>query len=141
MGVPNTIFGRNKTCILDQERMLWRMLCDTPSGLKKHVSGDCVMLFPSGQALTNGADSSPTIDEALDGYEPWSTYRFDAEPRFVEIGMMAASVAYTVTLARLAGDADAGRGRMEETSAAAVSVWRQGADGEWELCMHHLAEL
>lgn len=126
MGAANNIFTRNKSDILNQEHLLWRALCHDGAALKKYLAKDAVLVFPGGQLVTHR--SRPGIEQKLAGLEAWQGYSFDQEPEFVEIDMMAACVAYTVTLAR--------PGRARPVRASAMSVWRQGADAEWMLCMH-----
>jgi len=138
----NTIRVRNRECAIENEALLWRALCDSGGALKKYLAPDAVFMLPGGSSDNKSprlvtTESEPSLEQYFDRYyQPWTTYRFDSEPEFVEIDMMATSVAYKLELGRLNRE-----DKLYRVKAAASSVWRQDSAGDWKVCMHHLTFL
>ena len=139
----NSIRIRNKQVALENEALLWRALCDSGKALERYLADDAVFMLPAGDShhakgprlLTMDAEEEPTLTDYLsDEFEPYTTYKFDGEPEFVEIDMMATSVVYKVELGRLNSEE-----KLERMKAVASSVWRQDSAGDWKVCMHHLS--
>lgn len=129
-----TIKGRNTAAAKENETLLWRALCDKPKSAKKYIAKDAIISnrFLFGDAKPRSADSDPTLEESLKDCEKWLAYKIHS-PQAVEIDLMAAALAYRVTLFR---QVDQGRGKsgMETVDAIVSSSWRQVASGDWELC-------
>ena len=129
----NSILARNKQVTREMEIHFWRALCDTPSTVRKYLSDDCIMVFPGGKLVTMKSD--PSIKSKLEDMEPWTNFEMQDEPEFIEIDMMATTIAYKITLTRMHD------GDVDEVKGIASTVWRQDAGGDWKCCMHHLAVL
>ncbi|EON96041.1 hypothetical protein UCRPA7_8451 [Phaeoacremonium minimum UCRPA7] len=137
VGSNNSIRSRNLRAAKESEVLLWRALCDSGEDAKEYIEADCSMInplvHPSGENTPLHSKSEPSLMEAMDKLEPWSTYRMhkDPEPQIVEIDMMAVQIMYRVTVQRVD---DAGRTKPYSVDALVTSTWRQGAGGDWKLC-------
>lgn len=129
-----TIKGRNIAACKEMETLLWRALCDKPKSAKKYIAKDAIVSnrFLFGDAEVRHAESETTLEESLDDCEEWLAYKM-YNPQVVEIGLMAAAVAYRVVLFRQVGKGK-GKSGMETVEATVSSSWRQKASGDWELC-------
>ncbi|KAI8691518.1 hypothetical protein LRP88_08774 [Fusarium phalaenopsidis] len=130
----NTIKGRNHAAAKEMETLLWRALCDKPKSALKYIGKDAVISnrFLFGDPEPRTAESDPPLEEEIRHCEEWLAYKMH-DPQVVEIGLMAAAIAYRVTLFR---QIDQGNGQygMQTVEATCSSSWRQLASGDWELC-------
>lgn len=57
------------------------------------MAEDCVMINPlfAGNAEPMSKKTEPTIDQILEGAEPWTSYRMHGKPQVVEIDLMVGS--------------------------------------------------
>ncbi|KAK3683434.1 hypothetical protein B0T22DRAFT_467905 [Podospora appendiculata] len=144
LGAPNngakprldTISKRNYAAALEVETLLWRALCDDPDAAKEYIADDCIMINPlfAGTSRPLANDTEPTIEQVLEGGEPWASFRFHGEPLVVEIGLMAVALVYKVSLYR-----QSKKGGLREVVASVSSSWRQTAGADWLLCSQHVA--
>ncbi|KAH6900274.1 hypothetical protein B0T10DRAFT_470104 [Thelonectria olida] len=129
-----TIKGRNIAACKEMETLLWRALCDKPKSALKYIAKDAIMsnrfLFDDPEPRTK--DSDPPLEEDLKHCNEWLAYKMH-DPQVVEIGLMAAAIAYRVTLFRQIEEKNGGMG-MQTVEATVSSSWRQMASGDWELC-------
>lgn len=130
----NTIKGRNIAAAKEMETLLWRALCDKPKSALKYIANDAVVsnrfLFDDPAPRTK--DSDPPLEEELRHCNEWLAYKMH-DPQVVEIDLMAAALAYRVTLFRQVEEKK-GRMGMQTVEATVSSSWRQLASGDWELC-------
>ncbi len=86
----DTISKRNHHAAIEVETLFWRALCDSPEAAKEYMSEDCVMINPlfSGSAEPMSKKTDPSIDQILEGAEPWTSYRMHGTPQVVEIDLM-----------------------------------------------------
>ncbi|KAI9152215.1 hypothetical protein HJFPF1_09442 [Paramyrothecium foliicola] len=133
---PGSIFSRNKEDTIEAEAMLWRAKCDSKGGkaLRKYVTDDCVIVDPDENKVYS-QESEPSTKEYIESFEPWTAYRIEDDPQFVEIDMMSSGLTYRVTAWRHDGK------DMIPTNALCSSVWRQSAGGDWQCCMHHMTKI
>jgi hypothetical protein len=130
-----TIKSRNMEDCIEAEVLLWRAMCDKPESLRKYIAKDAVLALPGEENKIYSPDTEPSISELLDDFQPWTTYKMHDDPEFVEIDMMSCCLTYRVTVWN-------GMGKDAETiEAVCSSVWRQGAGGDWQCCMHHMTQL
>lgn len=136
-GRLDTISKRNHAAAVEIETLFWRALCDSPEAAKEYMSDDCVMINPlfAGNAEPMSKKTDPSIDQILEGAEPWTSYRMHGTPEVVEIDLMAVAVLYRITLYRQ----PKGKGPIEEVEATVSSSWRQVAGGDWVLVAQHCA--
>lgn len=89
----DTISKRNHHAAIEVETLFWRALCDSPEAAKEYMSEDCVMINPlfSGSAEPMSKKTDPSIDQILEGAEPWTSYRMHGTPQVVEIDLMVSS--------------------------------------------------
>jgi len=133
----DTISKRNHHDAIEVETLFWRALCDSPEAAKEYMAEDCVMINPlfAGDPEPMSKRSDPSIDQILDGAEPWTSYRMHGTPQVVEIDLMAVAVLYRITLYRQTpGSRD-----VEQYEATVSSSWRQTAGADWLLCAQHVA--
>lgn len=158
-GNSNSIYERNRKAAKDYETLLWRALCDDPATAIDYIEPDCVIANPlihpdrSPEALTAG--SSPSLPEALErlarSSHAWTSYRIhkhDPEPAIAEVEMMAVQIIYKISLFRErrhrrgggegAGEDAGGGAHLQTVDAFCTSTWRQGASGDWKLCVQSL---
>ncbi|KAF4469997.1 hypothetical protein FALBO_3110 [Fusarium albosuccineum] len=130
----NTIKGRNVAAAKEMETLLWRALCDKPKSALKYIGKDAVISnrFLFGDPEPRTKESDPPLEDEIKHCEEWLAYKMH-DPQVVEIGLMAAALAYKVTLFR---QLDHGNGQygMQAVEATCSSSWRQLASGDWELC-------
>lgn len=133
----NTISKRNHASALEIETLLWRALCDKPEKAKEYMADDCIMLNPlfSGTNEPLSKYSDPSIEEVLEGNEPWLGFRFEGDPLVTEIDLMAVALVYRITLFRRAGKKGT---KVKEVRATCSSSWRQTAGADWLLCSMHV---
>lgn len=132
----NTISKRNHHAALEIETLLWRALCDKPQKAKEYMADDCIMLNPlfSGSNEPMSKYTDPSIEEVLEGNEPWQGFKFHGDPMVVEIDLMAVGLVYKITLFR-----QSKKGGLREVMATCSSSWRQTAGSDWLLCSQHVA--
>jgi len=137
-GRLDTISKRNHHAAVEVETLFWRALCDSPDAAKEYMSEDCVMinpLFSGGSAEPMSKKTEPSVDQILEGAEPWTSYRMHGTPQVVEIDLMAVSVLYKISLYRQGKEG----GKVEEFQAVVHSCWRQTAGADWLLCSQMVA--
>jgi ketosteroid isomerase-like protein len=136
-GRLDTISKRNHAAAIEIETLFWRALCDSPEAAKEYMAEDCVMINPlfAGSAEPMSKTTEPSIDDILEGAEPWSSYRMHGTPEVVEIDLMAVAVLYRITLYKQPKKG----GAIEEVEATVSSSWRQVAGGDWVLVAQHCA--
>ncbi len=134
-GRLDTISKRNHAAAREIETLLWRAMCDSPEAAKEYLAEDCIMINPlfagSNEPMTK--DTEPSIDQVLEGGEPWSSFRMHGDPQVVEIDLMAVAVLYRISLYRH------GKKGIKEVEATVSSSWRQTAGADWVLCAQHVA--
>jgi hypothetical protein len=131
----DTISKRNHHAAVEIETLLWRALCDSPEEAKEYLAKDCIMINPlfSGSNEPMSRDTEPSLDQVLEGGEPWTSFRMHGQPKVVEIDLMAVAVLYRVSLYRQ------GKKGLQEIEATVSSSWRQTAGADWLLCAQHVA--
>jgi len=134
-GRLDTISKRNHHAAVEVETLLWRALCDSPDAAKEYLADDCIMINPlfSGSNEPMSKSTEPSIDQVLEGGEPWTSFRMHDKPQVVEIDLMAVAVLYRVSLYRH------GKKGVQEVEATVSSSWRQTAGADWVLCAQHVA--
>jgi len=135
-GRLDTISKRNHHAAREVETLFWRALCDSPEAAKEYMAKDCIMINPlfAGTSKPMNNESEPTIDQILEGAEPWTGYSFHGDPMVVEIDLMAVALCYKVTLFKKSS-----KGGTKEVVASVSSSWRQTAGADWLLCAQHVA--
>ncbi|KAK3314518.1 hypothetical protein B0H66DRAFT_563088 [Apodospora peruviana] len=135
-GRLDTISKRNHAAAIEVETLLWRALCDDPKKAKEYLAEDCIMINPlfSGTSEPMGKETDPSIEEILEGNEPWAAFKFHGDPLVVEIDLMAVALCYKVSLFR-----QSKKGGLREVVATVSSSWRQTAGADWLLCAQHVA--
>ncbi|KAM7201177.1 hypothetical protein V8F20_004923 [Naviculisporaceae sp. PSN 640] len=134
----NTISKRNHAAALEIETLLWRALCDKPEKAKEYMADDVVMINPlfSGSNDPVSKYTEPSIEEVLEGNEPWMGFKFHGDPLVVEVDLMAVSLVYKISLFRRYGRKG---NKVREVLATCSSSWRQTAGADWLLCAMHVA--
>ncbi|KAK0639079.1 hypothetical protein B0T16DRAFT_517762 [Cercophora newfieldiana] len=135
-GRLDTISKRNHHAAREVETLFWRALCDSPEAAKEYMAKDCIMINPlfAKSSKPMSKDTEPSIDQILEGCEPWTGFRFHGEPLVVEIDLMAVALVYKITLFKASR-----KGGIREVVASASSSWRQTAGADWLLCAQHVA--
>jgi len=131
----DTISKRNHRDAREMETLLWRALCDSPEAAREYMADECIMINPlfSGSSQPMSKDTDPSIDQILEGAEPWSSFKFHGDPLVVEIDLMAVALVYKISLFKT------GKKGTTEVVATASSSWRQTAGADWLLCAQHVA--
>jgi ketosteroid isomerase-like protein len=134
-GRLDTISKRNHHAAREVETLFWRALCDSPEHAKEYMAKDCIMINPlfGGSSKPMSKDTEPSIEQILEGCEPWTGFRFHGEPLVVEIDLMAVALVYKVTLFKARS-----KGGVREVAASVSSSWRQTAGADWLLCAQHV---
>jgi len=138
----NNIKNRNRSETIEANALLWRALCDPnpKKSFKKYFAKDGVLVLPDSGVYSQ--DTEPSLEEFIEEeFEPYTAYRMEQEEeeiKFVEVDMMSSAVTYHVTTWQQVGDDPS---KMRPTEAICTSIWRQGPGGDWECCVHHMAQV
>ena len=122
----NNIHNRNIADGKKADVLFWGAMCDDPESATDYIAEDCTMV----SALLPGHENEPLvgkkeISKALKDLPAFTGFRVGHDAHVVEVGMMAVSTLYRVTLSTKDG------GQVE---AVVNSAWRETAGAEWELC-------
>lgn len=134
----NTIKQRNQESAVEMETLIWRALCDRPKSALKYIAKDAMisnwLVFGDTEPRTK--ESEPSLEECIKECEPYMSYKMHSA-QVVEIGLMAVSIVYHITLYGQAGEPEKdGTVKLDMDEATVSSTWRQTAGGDWELaCM------
>src|SRR3954469_1570565 len=73
-GRLDTISKRNHHAAREVETLFWRALCDSPEAAREYMAKDCIMINPlfAKSSKPMSKDTDPSIDQILEGCEPWT---------------------------------------------------------------------
>jgi len=129
-GRLDTIFKRNIAAAHEMDPLFWRALCDDDiDDLMEYVADDCRFM---NDLLSDEPMSKSEFKKALedDDFEPPRAYQISSDAKAVQVGLMAVTTVYKVTIFENDGS---------ETHAAVSSAWRQTAGADWVLCSQLIA--
>lgn len=128
--MPGSITDRIQHDLNSQEHLVWRALRENGSAALEYLAEDCIMVLMDGTVLDAKKKPKPKDYLESSSFIPWLSYEI-VDDHVVEIDLMAATIVYQVKAARIEN------GKKVNYNLMCSSTWRQRANANWYMCVHH----